>query len=609
MNASKPFDKMRGYVHRSTDGASTAAAERTSGSPTPAPRKEGGQQNVFLKPTLPTTSLKQSQQSNAAAVRTGSRHQQHPVLERQQATRISTFDTDGESVADTTLDDTSTLSNPTYQNQQYSYLVENNAMDIDHLPTAAYANNFANSEVSPYSVTVPKVEELGVAGDSRYEHGLTPAIYEASMHNLSTLFAEYREAHANPGAHSGAGIFQSGASYPATSKSGLTDTEMRGIQEDVGSDDEREQSEESQDEEGESSEDDAPPDQHLDGPEEHEIYGEQERQVPPRQRDAAKRSDQYHHEKPLASRSASHQRAVEPGQGQYVAVLVAQQDDARVKQEAELIEQKRRDQALAKEKLILEQEQQNRQWASQEQAKATSTAQKKQPQNGSQQRFSDSAQQQRPSNIARAQKSGSNGNHQPAIVPQQAAPHPATRQVHSEAWQNARLDAKETSLDQPDSVPEVARQGEKPVELDYDEAALKKMPYDMLRNQSFDENPQPTKSALPDGMQSMELDEKLAYVTSLDGEVQQSFFQSLSLDDWESAGEWFMDQFGALMKKMRQTRQEKRQIAMGFEEAVSERYDVVCRKREQIDNVLDGMRQSGSVVLNVGSTPQKTKRA
>jgi len=134
---------------------------------------------------------------------------------------------------------------------------------------------------------------------------------------------------------------------------------------------------------------------------------------------------------------------------------------------------------------------------------------------------------------------------------------------------------------------------------DYDDNQLSTMKYAVLENQAFDEDP--AAEAPPPGA-SMSLDDealaaKLDYYRTKPEAEQTAFFSCMTVDDWERSGDWFMDQIGSLVQKMKESRQNRRQVAAQFEREISKREESVRLKNDSITRKLDRMKHDGERVI------------
>jgi hypothetical protein len=133
---------------------------------------------------------------------------------------------------------------------------------------------------------------------------------------------------------------------------------------------------------------------------------------------------------------------------------------------------------------------------------------------------------------------------------------------------------------------------------DYDRPALFDMDYRQLSNEDFDTVPRALPAVLSDDMLKRPLTERLEYVQkSLDATDQGKFFGSLSTAEWEDAGDWFLDQFSAIINRTKEARQFKRKLAIDFENEVEKRHKRVTKKHRQVDVSLDNMKARGQGLI------------
>jgi ECM11-like protein involved in chromatin structure maintenance len=131
--------------------------------------------------------------------------------------------------------------------------------------------------------------------------------------------------------------------------------------------------------------------------------------------------------------------------------------------------------------------------------------------------------------------------------------------------------------------------------LDYDIQHLKEMSYTQLKDETFDHNPSVPEFQLDDLKGGLE--KRLAQAKQLEVDHQREFFESLSLDEWDQAGDWFLEQFSQLMSKMRDARKNKREIAKKFEKEIGERHTAVQDRKDGIVKAMKDMKQSGRTAL------------
>ncbi|KAG4429681.1 hypothetical protein IFR05_014836 [Cadophora sp. M221] len=135
---------------------------------------------------------------------------------------------------------------------------------------------------------------------------------------------------------------------------------------------------------------------------------------------------------------------------------------------------------------------------------------------------------------------------------------------------------------------------------DYSIEELKRMKYSDLKNESWDMVPNPKPFKLPDELQGRKvtLEKKMAYYIKLDPDKEQyPFYESLSTDEWDQAGDIFIDKLGELMKKLKAKKREKRGEAERFEEEINQRQKAIQNEAGKIDKRLDGMAVAGQSLL------------
>ncbi|KAI9640711.1 hypothetical protein NHQ30_011020 [Ciborinia camelliae] len=122
------------------------------------------------------------------------------------------------------------------------------------------------------------------------------------------------------------------------------------------------------------------------------------------------------------------------------------------------------------------------------------------------------------------------------------------------------------------------------IELDYDDATLKKMKYNQLRDESFEATPAACEqSSEPDmSLSERTLSERVSYHVeqprSSDGQdtdkqrtAMAEFFGNLSQDEWEEAGDWFLERFAETLRSLKDAKIEKRNAVARFEKEIEQR--------------------------------------
>jgi len=145
-----------------------------------------------------------------------------------------------------------------------------------------------------------------------------------------------------------------------------------------------------------------------------------------------------------------------------------------------------------------------------------------------------------------------------------------------------------------------------PIE-DYDRPTLFEMEYEDLKKQDFDFVPRGITQVLPKDMLQKSLDERLTYVKqNLDVENQGKFFSSLNTDEWEDAGDWFVEQFGIIIKRTKEARQAKRKLAIAFETDIELRHKRVSKKQLLVEGALNKMKLHGESLMPKTPTPSRS---
>ncbi|KAH7314110.1 extracellular mutant protein 11-domain-containing protein [Rhexocercosporidium sp. MPI-PUGE-AT-0058] len=135
---------------------------------------------------------------------------------------------------------------------------------------------------------------------------------------------------------------------------------------------------------------------------------------------------------------------------------------------------------------------------------------------------------------------------------------------------------------------------------DYSTEELKRMTYSDLKSESWDMVPHAKPFKLPDELQGRKvtLEKKMAYYIKMDQDkVQYPFYESLTTEEWDQAGDIFIDKLGELMKKLKAKKKEKREVAEQFEEEINQRQRAVQVEAGKIDQRLDGMAITGQSLL------------
>ena len=124
------------------------------------------------------------------------------------------------------------------------------------------------------------------------------------------------------------------------------------------------------------------------------------------------------------------------------------------------------------------------------------------------------------------------------------------------------------------------------------------MSYEDLKNEAFDYDPATAEAAQtaspPDsGTLPQKLDHYLGQ-----GQAQQTrFFTEMPIKEWDDAGDWFLGQFGHIMKQFKEARQERRAVQQRFEDEISERQAAVRTKSQGVERTLVDLKKEGEGMM------------
>lgn len=130
--------------------------------------------------------------------------------------------------------------------------------------------------------------------------------------------------------------------------------------------------------------------------------------------------------------------------------------------------------------------------------------------------------------------------------------------------------------------------------LDYDDKALGQKTFGELLNEPFDLDPARGNDQGGDGNP---LSNKLEHFGHQSEDEQRDFFASMKMDDWEESGDWLVDRFADLMKRMKDARREKRKVVANFETEASKRAEAVQKLSDHLDRKMQKMKQDGLRVV------------
>ncbi|KAF2971531.1 hypothetical protein GQX73_g1935 [Xylaria multiplex] len=134
-------------------------------------------------------------------------------------------------------------------------------------------------------------------------------------------------------------------------------------------------------------------------------------------------------------------------------------------------------------------------------------------------------------------------------------------------------------------------------ELDYDDGALASMDYKALKLEAFDFDPAQAEARSAFAPPPGTLPEKLEHFFTKDEINQTSFFTKMPVNEWEEAGDWFLERFGDIMARFKEARKEKREIVNAFENEIAEREEAVRNKIHGIGQTLADLKTEGEDMM------------
>lgn len=132
---------------------------------------------------------------------------------------------------------------------------------------------------------------------------------------------------------------------------------------------------------------------------------------------------------------------------------------------------------------------------------------------------------------------------------------------------------------------------------DYNDTVLETKTFSDLQQEPFDLDPAKTVVLSGQGIGDDSLPKRLAQVQKQSESEQKAYFGSMPLQEWEAAGDWFVDEFSSLMNRFKDARKEKRHLVQDFEEEAAHREEAVRLRSDAIDDKLARMRQDGQRVV------------
>lgn len=137
----------------------------------------------------------------------------------------------------------------------------------------------------------------------------------------------------------------------------------------------------------------------------------------------------------------------------------------------------------------------------------------------------------------------------------------------------------------------------RPHDIDYDDTALQRMNFEELQNEPFDHDPTKEVPQSPAKPPVDNLSDRLKFYGEKDESSQAQLFTQMSVRDWEDSGDWFVEQFGDIVRRMKEARQAKRKMVEQFETEVSSREEAVRLKKESMDRKLSKLKNDSHAMM------------
>ncbi len=204
--------------------------------------------------------------------------------------------------------------------------------------------------------------------------------------------------------------------------------------------------------------------------------------------------------------------------------------------------------------------------------------------------------------------------HLPLVVPPQESPKPAKNPNHRVSKVSAYYEAsEEEQVPEPKMQPPEIVTKRSHADIDYDLEELKSKNCAALDQVPFLTDPRaPDAPVVADTNGNlMPLPQRLTRLKMMRPEDQASLFESLTDEDNETVGQWFVQQFQDSLKKLMERRLDRRKLALKFELEARKRETEVQAKTSDVDEELKQLRKGGGELIRdksvgaVGGTPRK----
>ncbi|KAI0022758.1 extracellular mutant protein 11-domain-containing protein [Xylariomycetidae sp. FL0641] len=134
-------------------------------------------------------------------------------------------------------------------------------------------------------------------------------------------------------------------------------------------------------------------------------------------------------------------------------------------------------------------------------------------------------------------------------------------------------------------------------DLDYDDGALARMDFARLKQEDFDFDPAQAEARSVEEPPQGSLPEKLEHFLHKEKESQLDFFNKMPVNEWDEAGDWFLEKFGDVVAKLREARKAKRAMMQGYEEEIAARQEAVTNKMQGIGRTLADLKAEGQGMM------------
>lgn len=185
----------------------------------------------------------------------------------------------------------------------------------------------------------------------------------------------------------------------------------------------------------------------------------------------------------------------------------------------------------------------------------------------------------------------------PKAAPIQKVQKPVAAQMPPKPVAPQKTTLQESPIPRTNTVPGTSSSRKRRHSVDYDDAALQEMNYSDLKLEPFDHDPARLAVQSPARPSPDNLDDRIQYFKTKDENSQHHFFTEVSVREWEDCGDWFLEQFGRTVQKMKEARQAKRKMVEQYETEVSTREEAVRKKKDHLERKLSKLRNDGESML------------